>query len=697
MNKIPANYKSLIWLSGILLLTTLVYFPLYNNDFLKTWDDNRYILENPHIKNVSADNIKNLFTIYYDGHYHPLTLLSLAFDFQVDELNPRVFHFTNLLLHLINTLLVFWFVLLLIKPKTSFVPLITSVLFGISTMHTESVAWATERKNLLFTLFFLLSIISYIRYLDYKKVVFYFLAIGFFIFSLLSKVSAITLCVTLVAVDWYYKRGLFNKKVLFEKIPFFLLALGFGFLAIAAQKSSWGEDLSQLHYPFYERIIYASYAFIIYIAKLIIPLNLSGLYPYPENFASSIAFIGFIGVVFIGLLVFLIIKKIKNREVIFGILFFAINISFLLKLFEVPAGDYILADRYAYVPSMGIFLVLGIFLNHLLEKGNIYKKAVPVILVIYILFLSLLTMNRVPVWKNDLVFYTDMIAKTPNAKVAYTNRGGIFREKGKLNEALNDFNRAINLGPAIYKDYSNRGVIYNDLGMHWEAAKDLKKALNLGGMNPEIMSSYAYACLHSGNLSEAIDHYNKVIQLQPGNVEAYSNRGTALFNSGNLNAAITDYSKAVSLNPGYRNAWFNRGLAKINLGDLEGAKNDLSKTLELDSSYAEAWSNLAVVYSKMGVYEQAFNCYNKAIMINPSYAEAYLNRGVDYYYIEENEKALADFEKVILINPQLGAAYYFKGMILLKNNQNAACEDFNRAFQLGFGMATEMVNKYCKK
>ena len=693
----PANYRTFLWLLGIVVLTTLVYFPLFNNDFLKTWDDNRYILENPHIKDIGVDKALNLFTLYYDGHYHPLTMISLALDYQVDELNPKVFHLTNLLLHLINTLLVFYFVLLLIKLRTSFVPLVVSFLFGISAMQVESVAWATERKNLLFTLFFLLSLISYMRYLDRKKSGFYFLAIGFFILSLFSKVSAITLCVTLVAIDWYYNRKLPDKKTILEKVPFFLLAIGFGLLAIAAQKSSWGEGLSQLHYPFYERIVYATYAFIIYIAKLIIPVSLSGLYPYPESFSGPIIFIGFLGIVIIGFLVFLMLRKIKNREVIFGILFFAINISFLLKLFDVPAGDYIMADRYAYVPSIGIFLLIGIFLNHLLEKGNIYKKAVPVILVIYILFLSLLTMNRVPVWKNDLVFYTDMIAKTPNAKVAYTNRGGIFREKGKLNEALNDFNKAINLGPATYKDFSNRGVVYNDLGKYQEAANDLKKALSMGGMKPEIMSSYAFASLHSGNFREAVDYYNKVIQLQPGRVEAYSNRGTALFNAGNLHAAIADYSQAIELSPAYRNAWYNRGLAKININNLEGAKQDLHKTLEIDSTYAEAWSNLAVVYSKMGKHEMAFNCYHKAIIINPSYAEAYLNRGVDYFYLEQFENALADFEKVIILNPQLGPAYYFRGMVLMKNNPNTACDDFNTALKLGFGMAAEMVEKNCKK
>ena len=147
-----SKYKSTFWLTGIVLLTVLLYFPLFNNDFLKTWDDNRYILENENIQHLTFQNIAHLFSLYFDGHYHPLTLLSLALDYQV-MINLRVFHFTNLLLHLISLLLVYRFVSLLCKKENKFVPLFTALLFGIATLHVESVAWATERKMFFMPLF----------------------------------------------------------------------------------------------------------------------------------------------------------------------------------------------------------------------------------------------------------------------------------------------------------------------------------------------------------------------------------------------------------------------------------------------------------------------------------------------------------------------------------------------------------------
>ncbi len=198
------NYnKWVFWIIGILLLVLLVYIPLHQNGFLVSWDDNRYIIDNPHIKSLNQNSILQSFTIFYDGHYHPLTLISLAIDYNLYELNPRGYHVTNLILHLLNTFLVFWFVFLMLKKEDRIIPLITALLFGISTMHVESVAWASERKNLLFATFYLLSLICYLHYLKKEQVRIYILSLVLFVFALLSKVMAIPLVFSLLLIDYF--------------------------------------------------------------------------------------------------------------------------------------------------------------------------------------------------------------------------------------------------------------------------------------------------------------------------------------------------------------------------------------------------------------------------------------------------------------------------------------------------------------
>ncbi|MCF8369384.1 MAG: tetratricopeptide repeat protein [Bacteroidales bacterium] len=695
MAKISFRFHSAGWIIIIVLLTLLVYIPTFQNDLLRTWDDNRYILDNHHIKDFEINKIPDLFTVYFDGHYHPLTLISLAIDFSIDGANPTVFHITSLILHILNALLVFWFVSVLLKPKNYLIPGITALLFGIATIHVESVAWASERKNVLFAFFFLLSIISYLKYLRSNKKLFYGLSLIVFGFALFSKVTAISLVAVLLILDFFENRNLVSKKVIFEKIPFLLLTILFGILAMMAQKSTWGENLSQEYFPFYERAVFAAYAFFAYAIKLILPVNMSGLYPYPQQAGSFVHIAGIAALVLLAVIIYFLAKKAKDKHVVFGLLFYSVNIFLLLKLFEFPAGDYLMADRYAYIPSIGIFILAAYFLDKFIQKKQNNKKAGLILISVYVLFISLMSFNRVSVFEDDFKFYTDIINKTPNAKVAYTNRGSIFRDRGKLNDALNDFNKAIKIGPASYKDYSNRGVVYVDLGNYTKAYEDLSKSIKLNPKNLEVRATYAYACMQTGRLQESINNYNAVLKAMPGNFEAFSNRGTAYYNLGNLASAISDYSKALELNMDYMNAWFNRGLAKIQSGDFEGAIRDLSYCVEKDSTHFEAYSNLGVVYSKAGNFDAAFSNYNRAIEINPSYSEAYLNRGVDYYYLQQNENALSDFNKVIQLNPKLGAAYYFRGLVLQWDKQDP-CPDFSTASKLGFQMADDMLKLYCK-
>ena len=684
-------------LALILVFVAVLYWPVISNDFLRTWDDNRYILDNPHIKTLDGGGIAHLFTIYYDGHYHPLTLLSLAIDYQVNGDDPLVFHLTSLFLHLANTFLVFWFLYLLLNKKNKLVPLLAALLFGVATMHVESVAWASERKNVLYAFFYLSSLIAYIYYCTARRPLYLVVSVSFFLLSLLSKAMALPLCVALPVIDLYLGKDLRSKRVWLEKVPYFILAVVFGVVSVLAQKSTWGEDLSQVQYAFWERILFASWAFVNYAFKLIVPVKLSGFYPYPMETDILVILRGLFSVAVALGVVFWFIKTVRKFSIFhFGALFFIINIFLLLKLFEVPAGDYILADRYAYIPSIGLFLMVAAGFERLSGKaGNIRKVSFAGIFLL-VAFSSFQTQWRVRVFENDQRFYTNVLKHYPTSRVAYTNRGALYKEKGRYRAALKDFNAAIALGDAGYREYSNRGNTYTALGEHRKALVDLERAVRLKPDDGAVLASYAFALLSTGDYRSAIDTYDRVVKLVPDRSEYFQNRGTAKYSVGDLNGAVSDFTTAANLDGRNVDAFFNRGLAWINLGRLEEAIADLQMTLSLDPDHTMAHSNLGVAYSRSGQMKLAIESYGKALALQPDFFDAYLNRGIDYFTMTAYEEALQDLDKAISINPSVGASYYFRGLVFLALNQPGACDDFQRALQRGFKQAAGQLSRHCK-
>lgn len=638
-----------------------------------------------------------MFNSYYDGHYHPLTLCSLALDYRIGEFNPRAYHTTNLILHLLNVSLVFIFIYFLFPKRNLYLAIIASLLFGIATINVESVAWASERKNLLYAFFYFASLIAYLKYLNQAKPLFYFLSLLLFILSSLSKAMAIPLCFTLLVIDYFYDRKLLSKKVVFEKLPFFAIALSFGLIAIFAQQSTWGEGLSQQHYPFYQRIMFASFAYAQYVLKAFVPYQIAGFYPYPEKLEIGNIIIYLLSMLAIIGLIILFFKKFKTSKVFtFSFLFFSVNIFLLLKLFEVPAGDYIMADRYNYVSSVGLFLFAGFGLNYLFEKFAKYKMLFLATFAIYIGIMGYSSFKHTKVWENDLRFYSNIISHFPDAHLAYLNRGGIRKEKGNLKGALTDFNKAVKLRPDDYKSVSNRASVNMDMGQFDKALSDFRKADQLKPNNPDIIGKLGYTQLKLGQFSEAIATLSISLKLNQNNAEVFTNRGTAKFSLGDLQGAISDYSTAVKIDSSYLNAQYNLGLAYLNLNQAKESIMYFEKAISLKADHAEAYANLAVAWSRLGKQENAFQYYTKALTINPSNYEVYLNRGIDYFFMENFELSLTDINHSIQLNPNMGASYYFRAMITLKTGSSIPCEDLKTAIKLGFARASSEFNIHCK-
>jgi protein O-mannosyl-transferase len=582
----------------ILVITFIVYNTILRNG-LVNWDDSRYLDDNPLIRSV---DLKALFSTYVMGNYHPLTMLIYAVEYQIFALDATGYHAISLLLHLVNVVLVFYAVFYL--SNNTIVALVASLFFGIHPMHVESVAWASELKDLLYSFFFLGAYIFYLRYLNNQSKGAYYLSIILFLCSLLSKGMAAPFPIILLLTD-YFKGRKIRGRVLVEKIPFFLLAVIFGIVAVFAQKSLGATESTV--FPFGQRIIFACYAFVTYLVKLLVPLNLSSYYPYPIKVGQNMPPQYFLYPIVVVALAAMAFYFRRFNKVVFGITFFTATIFLVLQL--LPVGDAIMADRYTYIPSIGLVYLAGEGFYWLWSKS---KKFVAVVVASAFAGLYCFqTYARCAVWENTLVLWNDVIDKHKTIPAAYYNRGLYFFNNGRDSDALNDFNKAIELKPNYADAYNNRGSVFMKFGKIENALTDLNNAVSYNknltqayfnrgyifyqrkdydqalrdynrviDLNPDVdklavvYNVMALLFTDEKKYVEAINHFNKAIELQPAFPEAFNNRGVVFIKQQNYTEALRDFSSAITLKSNYSEAYFNKGIAESNLGDKSAACQD---------------------------------------------------------------------------------------------------------------------------
>jgi tetratricopeptide (TPR) repeat protein len=587
----------------IILISFFAYFPVLQNGLLE-WDDYGYIKNNPLIYSI---NLNDIFSHNVMWNYHPLTILILAIEYQFFGLNATGYHAVNLLLHLLNVVLVFYAVLLL-SDKVE-VALVASLLFGIHPIHVESVAWVAELKDLLYTFFFLASYIFYLKYMKIQQRKFYVFALLLFSASLLSKAMAASLPVILVLTD-YFKERKINRKTLLEKAPFFLLAITLGVIAVFAQGDSVATQ--DLGFSVFQRIVFACYGFITYLAKLLLPINLSAFYPYPILNSGVIPLEYYVYVLFVlGIAVYVFYSLRFSKKIFFSLGFFTVTILLVLQL--LPVGNAIMADRYSYIPSIGIFYLIGEGLTLLWNKK---QKLVTIVLIsAFTVLFSVKTYARCGVWSSDLSLWNDVISQFQTAPIAYNNRGLAFLNEKSYDRALEDFNKAINLYPNYTLAYINRGNVLRDQHMY----------------------------------NEALSDYNKAIELEPTFHKTYFNRGTLFLKNEKSDDALCDFNKAIDLNPSYTEAYINRGLLFMNEKKYDRALADYNKAIDLNPNYIDAYINRGNLFSMENRYEEAVDNFSKAILLKPNGAIAFYNRGLTEYRLGKKDAACLDLKRAYIL------------------------------------------------
>lgn len=583
-----------------IMLALLAYSPVFKAGFVN-WDDDEYVVKNDAI--TSFANIREILTQPVMGNYHPLTMLSLAANYAVSGKEALSYHAVNLLLHLLNILLVFLFVKRLTgnKPWLAFT---VALLFAVHPLHVESVAWVSERKDVLYAFFFLAGLIQYLRYSETGKMSHYLGVLGLFILSLLSKPAAIVFPIVLLAIDFYNGR-LKVSKAWYEKVPLLVLSIALGVLTLHAQKLQGavaGDDLFPRHFRFF----FGFYGIMTYMVKTVWPLDLCAFYPFPSvNIALPPAYYlsPLAGAALIAALVF---SFRRHRLIAFAIMFYLVNLALVLQF--MPVGSAIAADRYAYLPLVGVFLVPGYCFQKWIDARN---GRIPVtglsVLAVIAMILSILTFRQSAVWHDSAALWEQAVRVAPSGR-AYASLGRLYKNENDFDKALEMYTRAIKINKAEKEALVNRGNLYLQMN------------------RPEL----------------ALADYNACLLLDSTNVLAIENRAIVYGALGKYDLALTGLNKAIEMNPGTENGYSNRAWIYQMLNRNRDAILDFQRHMEVNRrESADILNSIAVSYMRLKEFDKALEILSKAIAMEGK-GPFYLNRSIVYRELGRKAEADAD-------------------------------------------------------
>lgn len=545
--------------------------------------------------------------------YQPCFLFSYSIEYHFFGFNPLAYHATNLIFHLLNCLLVFWIVSFL--TENLFVCVFTALLFGIHPMHVESVAWVTERKDVLCSFFFLGSIAAYLAYRRTGGKKYYGICFIFFILSLMTKPSGITLPLVLLLFD-FLEEDRFVKKHLFEKSPFFITALFFGLLGIEGQR---GNILHMNNAGFFtwDNLFYAAYAPLFYLYKIFIPLKLSCFYPFPKKTGNLLPALYLASPSFLMILIIVVHRLSKySKKVLFGGLFFLFTVIPAIEL--IPINPCVVFDRYTYIPSIGIFYLMGELLWYLYQKRSAFLSlVVSILLISYSSACFYLTWQRCQVWKNTLALWTDVLKNYPRAETAYLNRGNEFKAQKRFNEAIADYRAALLIRPDDFEAFNNLGIVYNMLNERSKAEGYFKKAISLNPNYAKAWHNLGICFENESKLDEAHEAYIKALRLDPGLWETAVSLGNWYFRKQDFGQAIKMYNQGLICNPLVDYILPNLGLAYAETGDIPHAEKTFLEYLKKYPGSVPVMKNLGSLYGNSGRLLEAKAIWEEVLKIDP--------------------------------------------------------------------------------
>jgi tetratricopeptide (TPR) repeat protein len=698
----PASRKNSVWLPAVLiaLATFALFWPATRNGFVN-YDDPDYVTSSIHVQaGLTAQTFQWAFTHTVSGNWHPLTLLSHAFDCQLYGLQPRGHHLTSILLHGINAALLF----LLLRRLTSALwrSLFVALFFAWHPLRVESVAWIAERKDVLCGFFWLLALLAWTEFVERKNAqnsrakFFYGATLLAFTLALLSKPMAVTLPFVLLLLDFWPLKRMTDFKfktpelppLVREKIPFFLLALVMSAVAFLAQLN--GDAVQSLgKLPFGLRAANALVAYADYLGKIFWPADLSIFYPHPGHLPWPPVLLAGIFLAAVSVIVW----RARGRFpfLLSGWFWFLGVLVPVIGLVQV--GSQAMADRYTYLPSVGVF-VISVWGAHELAAGKSFLRKIFFVGGIFALAgCWILTRQQIGYWRDSETLFTHALAVTADNAIARNGLGFALVKQGRLAEAAPDFADAIRLSPDYVEPHNNLGNLLALQNRTDDAIAEFQTALRLRPNYADAHFNYGNALLAQHRGDEAIAQFQAAAQLNPDDYEAHYKLGNLFVSQNRIADAITEFQEAVRISPDYFEAHNNLGNLLARIGRMDAASAQFQEAIRRKPDYAEAHYNLGLMRIKTSRLDEAIEEFQTVTRLAPEFVPAHYSLGLALEKSGLADAAAAEFQIVIKLKPDHAAAHNRLGAILaVSGKQDAAIAEFQEAVRLKPDFSEALTN-----
>ena len=684
-------------ISAFLVLITFVVFGQTLHDQFVNYDDNIHVFDNAAVKSgLTWKSVAWAFTFSRSDYWHPLDFLSHMLDTQIYGLAPAGHHLTNVLLHATGVVLLF----LVLRKMTGALwrSAFVAALFAIHPLRVESVAWVSERKDMLHGIFFMLTVWAYVHYVRHSWSLKRYLAVVLlFLCGLMSKPTLMTLPFVLLLLDywplnrfglvrndahgitlaWWQSNRPVIFRVLVEKLPLFILSA-----ASCAQAAIGNSPAFNINKAIPEtlQISNAVVSYVIYLWQMICPIRLAVMYPFP---AAGLPFWEVMGA--LSLLVFVsAISLILRRRHPYFLVGWLWYLGMLVPMIGfIQAGNIAHADRYTYLPQIGLYIALTWAAVDLCSGRRHCRLVLGGIATAILAALIPLARTQAAYWQNSKSLWVHTLACTSDNYTAYYCLGNAMFDEGDMKGAIAHYQTALQINPDYPDAQNNLGNALLKTGDVDGAIAHYQKALQTGPGNAAAQNNLGNALIKKGNVDEAILHYQTALQIKPDNIEACINLGDALLKKGNLDEAIACYRKALQVEPDNLDVHYSLGNALLQKGDLDEAIFHYRKALPARLGDAEAHNNFGYVLFRMGSVDEAIAHYQKALQINPDYAEAHNNLGNALLQKGSTDEAIAHYQKALQINPNDADAHNNLGNAFLqKGNAEKAIAHYQQALQI---------------
>jgi tetratricopeptide (TPR) repeat protein len=717
---VMAGLSFRVWLIAALLalVTIALYWPAMQCDFVN-FDDDLVVTSNAQVQEgLTWENAKWAFVNPVNSIWHPLTVMSHMLDCQMFGLKPWGHHLSSVLLHVLNTVLVF--VLLQQMTGVLWRSVMVAALFGWHPLHVESVAWVAERKDVLSGLFFMLTLGAYERYARKRSApgsrlwtFDYCLTLLFFALGLMSKPMLVTVpCVMLLLDYWPLGRvtgdgwrvtGKKNGKpstlnpqlstLLLEKLPFFGLAAVASVVTYVVQRRGGAMVLFD-KLPLDTRLGNALISYCRYLGKLFWPVDLAVFYPHLGKWPLEQVWLA--GVLLLGISALLVVKRGRYPFMLMGWLWYCGTLVPVIGMVQV--GGQAMADRYTYIPSLGV-LILAIWGVYELTRRWRYQVMVlsGAACVVVVLCFGL-TQQQLGYWKDNEALFRHALAVTENNYLAYNNLGFALGEKGQIDKAISQYQEAIRLKSNYAEAHNNLGNALGIKGQIDKSINQFQEAIRLKPDYAAIHYNLGIALDRKGQTDEAIGQYREAIRLVPSDAHAHNNLGIILDRKGQTNEAISQYRETIRLKPDFDEAHYNLAKLLAAQGQLPEAVSQYRTVIRLKPDSADAHGNLANVLATQGKLNEAVQEYQRTLKLVPNSAQAHFRYGQALQGQHKFGAAMTEYQKALDLAPQHLSAHLGLAWLLatcpdssLRDGKRAV-EVAQQAVQLSGGKSPEILD-----